>query len=121
MKTIEDIKALLPEVYKMMYDTMECGRILVDEVDGGSNSCFFEKDGWEINVYYICQGYYYYMPQTYWEPSEEGFTKAWCEVSEIEIIYHDDNEGDQVFENEVLLEIAELIDKEMEDVTWNVN
>lgn len=127
MKTIADLKALIPTLCDLLYeqdheigDTYyeedECGMSMFTDYE--TNFFTYEEDGWYIDVTYRCSGESYYYPETYWEPSESGWKSASGEVTELIVSHYDEEtEEETTFSEDELKELWKALDEVLEDIT----
>ena len=92
MKTIADLKALLPSLLQL-FSEADCE---IGDREYEHNCFYYEEDGWEIEVHYECCGEYLEDSGDYWNPPCYDLLRGWGEVTEITAYHYDDETGDEV-------------------------
>ena len=127
MKTIEDLKALLPTLLDLFsQEEHKIGETYWDKDEDGwgkfedyGDNCFlYEEDGWSIEVNYRCCGEFHSDPGDYWNPPCYDLIRGWGEVTEI-TAYHYDEETDEEseFSDEDLKVLWNAFDEELSDIS----
>lgn len=126
MKTIDDLKALIPTLSELLaksdheigvsyFERDEDGWCVCD--DYADNYFCYEEDGWSVEVSYKCCGEWDNDSGDYWTPPSCGLRKAWGEVTEISAYHYDDNTDEETtFEDKDLNELWTALDKVLEDI-----
>lgn len=126
MKTIEDLKKLIPTIVEQIKNSNhEIGECYPEQDEDGWSMCsdyednyyIYEEDGWFIEVYYRCCGEWNCDYGDYWTPPSSNLRKAWGEVTEISAThYNDDTDEDTEFSEDDLAELRKAINKVLEDI-----
>lgn len=126
MKTIDDLRALLPKLVELFSkeDHLVGSTYWEDDEDGGGkcteyemNNFFYEEDGWCIEIHYECTGEYSDDPGDYWTPPCYDLNKAWGHVTDMSA-YHCDEETNEetFFPEEDLEEFWDIFNEQLEDI-----
>lgn len=126
MKTIEDLKALLPTLLELFsQEDHEIGESYWEYDEDGRGrhndympNCFiYDEDGWYVEVHYECCGVYHDDPGDYWTPPCEDLIRAWGKVSEINAYYYEEDTDEETeFSKEELKGFFAPFNKELEDI-----
>lgn len=126
MKTIDDLKALLPTLLDLFNKTdHEIGETYWEQDEDGwgkcqdyEDNCFiYEEDGWSIEVNYRCCGEFCNDPGDYWTPPCYDLIRGWGEVTEITAYHYDEETGDESeFSEDELAEFFAPFDELLEDI-----
>lgn len=126
MKTIDDLKALLPTLLELFsQEDHEIGESYWDQDEDGwgkyedyeDNSFIYEEDGWTIEVNYRCCGEFCNDPGDYWTPPCYDLIRAWGKVTEITACHYDEESGkESEFSDDDLNEIWNAFDEELKDI-----
>lgn len=126
MKTIDDLKALLPTLLELFSkEDPQIGESYWEQDEDGwgkcndyeSNCFIYEEDGWCIEINYECCGEFSNDPGDYWTPPCYDLIRAWGEVSEITAYHYDEETGDETeFSEEELAEFFEPFNEELKDI-----
>lgn len=126
MKTIEDLKALIPTIVNLFKDNHhEIGESYYEQDEDGWGRCedcttnyfIYDEDGWLIEVTYECCGEWYNDPGDYWNPPCYDLIRGWGEVTEITASHYDEETGDKTeFGVDDLDELWKLLDEELKDI-----
>lgn len=105
MKTIDDLKKILPRIIEKMLEKPEigysaCGSSEDDTIEEwAENNVFFEEDGWEIDIQYRCVS---------------DSTRTRGEVTEIYVSHYDDaTDEETTFDDESINEITNIINRSL--------
>ena len=126
MKTIDDLKALLPTLLKLFSkEEHNIGESYWDEDEDGwskrhdyASNCFiYEEDGWYIEVEYECCGEFDSDSGDYWNAPYCELRCAWGKVSEISASYYDEETGDGIeFSEDELEEFLAPFNELLKDI-----
>lgn len=126
MKTIDDLKALIPTIVEQFSkNDHEIGESYFEQDEDGWGRCndytdnyfSYEEDGWLIEVSYKCCGEYDNDPGDYWTPPCCDLIKAWGEVTEITASHYDENTDEESeFSDNDLNELWDALDNELKDI-----
>lgn len=118
MKTIDDLKALLPELKKRVLDNPEIGSTFYGrceddyDEDWADNYVCYDEDGWCIEISYKCIGDWACDSGDYWTPPSSDLKRAWGEVTELTASHYDDDTDEETeFTEDELNEIWNEIDQ----------
>lgn len=91
MKTIDDL-------YKLRNDliTLICGNDPEVSLEGESNEVLYQRDGWDIGVYYTCYGMIESDDGDHWTPPSFDIVVASIMVDEIDAVYLDEKTGEEI-------------------------
>lgn len=126
MKTLEDLKKLIPTIVEQIKDSdHEIGECYPERDEDGWGMCSdyvpnyftYEEDGWMVEVSYQCCGEWDCDGGDYDTPPSSYLRKAWGEVTEIAVYHYDDDTDEETeFSEDDLDELWKAIDKELEDI-----
>ncbi len=123
MKTIDDLKALLPELKKMVLKNPEIGSTFYgrceDDYDEewADNYVSYEEDGWCIEISFKCIGDWSGDSGDYWTPPSYDLRRAWGEVTELSAYHCDENTDEETeFSEDELSGIWNELDKVLESI-----
>ena len=127
MKTIEDLKKLIPTIVEQIKSTdHEIGECYPEQDEDGWGMCCdytdnyfsYEEDGWMIEISYRCCGEWDCDSGDYWTPPSCDLRKAWGEVTEITAYhYDDDTDEESEFTKDDCSELWSAIDKVLEKIS----
>jgi len=90
MKTIEDLYKLQNELISLVYgDDYEVS------LEGESNEVIYQRDGWDIAVYYTCYGMIESEEGDYWTPPSFDIVRNSVMVDEIHALHLDEKTGEE--------------------------
>lgn len=126
MKTLEDLKKLIPTIVEQISGAdHEIGECYPEQDEDGWGMCSdyetnyysYEEDGWLIEVTYECCGEWDNDPGDYWTPPSCDLRKAWGEVTEITATHYDEDTDEETeFERKDLKELWEAIDEALKNI-----
>ena len=123
MKTIDDLKTLLPELKKRVLDNPEIGSILYgsceDDYDEywADNYVCYDEDGWCIEISYKCIGDWDGDPGDYWTAPSSDLRRAWGEVIEITASHYDEDTDEETeFSDDDLNELWSALDEVLKNI-----
>lgn len=126
MKTIDDLKALLPTLLDLFSnEDHQIGESHWDQDEDGwgkcndyESNCFtYEEDGWCIEINYECCGEWDSDPGDYWNPPYCELRCAWGEVTEISAYHYDeDTDEEREFSEDELAEFFAPFDELLKDI-----
>ncbi|MDE7180297.1 MAG: hypothetical protein K2N88_03790 [Muribaculaceae bacterium] len=126
MKTIDDLKALLPTLLELFsQENHEIGESYWDQDEDGwgkcedyeDNSFIYEEDGWSIEVNYRCCGEFCNDPGDYWTPPCYDLIRAWGEVTEITACHYDEETDEEIeFSDEDLKVLWDAFEEELSNI-----
>ncbi len=126
MKTVDDLKKLIPAIIDLISGIdHEIGECHIERDEDGWSACsdyavnhvFYEEDGWLIEVVYQCCGEWEIEKGDYWNPQSYDLRKAWGEVTEITASHYDEETGEETeFKDKDLDELCSAIDEVLKDI-----
>lgn len=126
MKTIEDLKVLIPTIVDLFNNTNhEIGESCYEQDEDGWGRCedsttnyfTYDEDGWLIEVTYECCGEWCNDPGDYWNPPCYDLIRGWGEVTAITASHYDEETGDKTeFSVDDLDELWKVLDEELKDI-----
>lgn len=126
MKTISDLKSLIPTIVEQMRNNdHNIGESYFEQDEDGWGRCCdsetnylcYEEDGWLIEITYECCGEWDIDSGDYWTPPSSELRKAWGEVTEITATHYDEETGeDTEFNDDDVKELWCALDEELRDI-----
>ena len=126
MKTIDDLKALIPTIVEQFSkNDHEIGESYFEQDEDGWGRCddsitnyfCYEEDGWLIEVTYECCGEWDNDPGDYWTPPSCDLRRAWGEVTEITATHYDEDiDEESEFSEEDVNKLWIALDEELKDI-----
>lgn len=118
MKTIEDLKKIIPEILRIISTRKHNIGISYPELneDGcgftseyGSNSISYDEDGWQIEIGYKCSGYL--------DEATGEYKSVFGEVTEIFVSHYDEDTDEETeFSEEDCYDLGVAIDRALENL-----
>lgn len=124
MKTISDLKALVPRLTALMLDNPEIGERFQDGSDynetTADNYVSYDDDGWCVEVSFQCCGVWDYDRGDWATPPSWTLQRAWGEVTDLTASHYDETTDEEtLFVGKDLNEIWRALDRSIETLTIN--
>lgn len=126
MKTLDDLKKLIPTIVEQIKDSdHNIGECYPERDEDGWGMCcdytdnyfIYEEDGWFIEISYRCSGEWDIDSGDYDTPSSCKLRSAWGEVTEVSAYHYNEvSEEESEFTEDDCSELWSAIDKVLEKI-----